>query len=500
LAQGRGGRSHATAAGPCSATRSNSAIKLQLRMRALWALVLVLPIEAQLVLPVFPTSTGLTSASGVGLNSTARHAGKADSPSESRFRVVGPHTVCAGDAPQFSGVLPAGDGAGYFFWLAHSRSADPMKDPLVIWLTGGPGCSSTLALLSENGPCRVANATNAYLGSTEKNPWSWTEEANVVWVDQPGSTGFSNGPPVSTEKGVVHHMLKFMQSFYTYFPAFEEVPLFIFGESYAGHYVPAIALGVAQNSIFGKRLKGIGIGNGLVNAWPQLASHPDMAYTGGKSGSLGHGVITKGTFKFMEDRLKPCHERVSECQTSIAKESCAWAFETCVMPQLIPVLDTGRNPYDLRKKCVHHPLCYDFEAEAAFLNDPWVQRSLGLEPPRDWQPCSTFLIFGFVASGDWLARFDHYVSELLRANVQVLVYNGDADYMVDWIGSKRLALERWKRNAMGFCSLDNHARSFGSACLSCRQSGEVLEENRKPVPSIADGIVASRRLLIASRQ
>ena len=42
-------------------------------------------------------------------------------------------------------------GVNLFYWFFESRS-QPSKDPLVVWLTGGPGCSSMLAALVENGP------------------------------------------------------------------------------------------------------------------------------------------------------------------------------------------------------------------------------------------------------------------------------------------------------------------------------------------------------------
>uniref|UniRef100_M4BFJ1 RxLR effector candidate protein n=1 Tax=Hyaloperonospora arabidopsidis (strain Emoy2) TaxID=559515 RepID=M4BFJ1_HYAAE len=75
----------------------------------------------------------------------------------------------------------------YFYWYFESRS-NPSTDPLVLWLTGGPGCSSMMALLVENGPCHVLPDL-----STRLNPYSWTNESNVVWLDQPTAVGFTYG-------------------------------------------------------------------------------------------------------------------------------------------------------------------------------------------------------------------------------------------------------------------------------------------------------------------
>ena len=44
--------------------------------------------------------------------------------------------------------------------------------------TGGPGCSSQLALFAENGPCSV----NENGDGTVPKEFSWTNKANVIWV------------------------------------------------------------------------------------------------------------------------------------------------------------------------------------------------------------------------------------------------------------------------------------------------------------------------------
>ena len=76
---------------------------------------------------------------------------------------------------------PEGDCVG----LPRRKNGKGETTPLVVWLTGGPGCSSSLALLTENGPCEV----NKDGATTKVNPYSWIESAHVLWLDQPANVG-----------------------------------------------------------------------------------------------------------------------------------------------------------------------------------------------------------------------------------------------------------------------------------------------------------------------
>ena len=64
---------------------------------------------------------------------------------------------------------------------------------LVVWLTGGPGCS--LAIFYENGPFKINDNLTLKL-----NPYSWNTNANMLYVDQPVGTGYSYGPNYVTDE------------------------------------------------------------------------------------------------------------------------------------------------------------------------------------------------------------------------------------------------------------------------------------------------------------
>lgn len=190
-----------------------------------------------------------------------------------------------------------------FFWFFESRK-DPANAPLSIWLNGGPGGSSLLGLLSEQGPCFVSmSSTTSSLAililyrpkltpyidndsaTTRLNPWSWNNEANILYIDQPNQVGFSydvltnvtvnllsdeeggeivptdfsHGVPaqnstffvgtvgsqnVSNTANSTHHaavaMWHFAQTFFEEFPAYKpnDERISLFTESYGGHYGP----------------------------------------------------------------------------------------------------------------------------------------------------------------------------------------------------------------------------------------------------------------------
>eukprot|EP00331_Platyophrya_macrostoma_P020288 CAMPEP_0176467712 /NCGR_PEP_ID=MMETSP0127-20121128/38612_1 /TAXON_ID=938130 /ORGANISM="Platyophrya macrostoma, Strain WH" /LENGTH=165 /DNA_ID=CAMNT_0017861045 /DNA_START=32 /DNA_END=525 /DNA_ORIENTATION=- len=63
--------------------------------------------------------------------------------------------------------------------------------PLILWLQGGPGCSSWLGNINEFGPMTANYNATTNKTTLSANPSSWNNFAHLLFVDQPIGVGFS---------------------------------------------------------------------------------------------------------------------------------------------------------------------------------------------------------------------------------------------------------------------------------------------------------------------
>lgn len=97
-----------------------------------------------------------------------------------------------------------------------------------------------IGLFQEHGPCRITNDSS----SVTLNPFSWNNNANVLYIDQPVGVGFSHGDlKVGTSQEAAADIWTFMQIFLSdsRFAKFAQNNLAIWTESYGGHYGPTFA-------------------------------------------------------------------------------------------------------------------------------------------------------------------------------------------------------------------------------------------------------------------
>jgi cathepsin A (carboxypeptidase C) len=86
----------------------------------------------------------------------------------------------------YSGYLNSTNGRFLHYWFFESQR-NPAEDPVVLWLNGGPGCSSLLGLLTEQEPIHV----NLDERTLYPNNNIWNLESNIIFLEAPAGVGFS---------------------------------------------------------------------------------------------------------------------------------------------------------------------------------------------------------------------------------------------------------------------------------------------------------------------
>jgi carboxypeptidase C (cathepsin A) len=393
----------------------------------------------------------------------------------------------------YAGTLPMDNGDRYgslMFWM-FAPDAPSVNDAMVIWLNGGPGCTSINAgLLFENSPVTTPLRPAGFCCSTKDDPlvynkYSWTNASAIMYVEQPVSVGFSQGGPLpQNEEDFAGDFHVFYQNFLKVFPQYQSYRVFIVGESYAGMYAPAIARrmywetkNLTANNKINKNnyndhnkhvflpinLAGVALGNGWMDARVQGPVVIDYAYW--------HGLIdayTKDALHQEFDRCMAAYDKhkVEKEQTPFHRFTIP--DECSVMSAVLEAAGKGLLPdnpggpltYDVTTWDTYQSLQHGDnidQTNGRFMNNPKVKKLLHAPKNVTWHGClpgagrrrrrrltasasddKSLLPGATLLAHDQPESTVPYVAELLDAGIPVLVYNGDRDLSTCAQGSEML--------------------------------------------------------------
>lgn len=345
-----------------------------------------------------------------------------------RVKKVDPSVLGVDKVKQYSGYLDdEANDKHLFYWFFESRN-DPKNDPVVLWLNGGPGCSSMMGLFMELGPSSVQEG-----GKLKYNENSWNSNASVIFIDQPVNTGYSySNNPVYNTVAASKDIYALLTLFFHDFPEYAEQPFHISGESYAGHYIPVFAHEILSHKNRNINLQSVAIGNGLTDPYTQYAQYRPMA-----CGEGGYkAVLDPSECQSMDNALPRCQSLIQSCYESESAWTCVPSAIYCNNAMIGPFQRTGYNVYDVREKCQDQEnLCYTETAWIAdYLNQQNVMDAIGAEV-QDYESCNTDINRNFLFQGDWSKPFHRLVPDLIK-QIPVLIYAGDADYICNWLGNQ----------------------------------------------------------------
>lgn len=324
-----------------------------------------------------------------------------------------------------------------FFWFYKNRHiADRRRT--VIWLNGGPGCSSMDGAMMEIGPYRVNSD-----GTLRYNDGSWDEFANVLFVDNPVGTGFSyvDGDSYIHELSEMStQMVAFLEKWFKLFPEHAHDDIYIAGESYAGQHIPYIASAILDRNALNRQnswnLSGLLIGNGWISGPDQYPSYINFAKQAGlvKDGSAES--------KDLDRQLNVCTSELSNGgKEHVDVPSCE-----SILQEILRISSKAKggqcvNMYDVRLSD-SYPSCGmnwppDLQSVTPYLRRDDVTKALHIDSDKKtgWTECN-----GAVGSAFKASRSKPSIKLLptLLEKVPIVLFSGDKDLICNYLGTESI--------------------------------------------------------------
>ncbi len=370
-----------------------------------------------------------------------------------------------GDAWE-TGYIEVGGENSLFYYLFGCRNKSIAAPPLVIWLEGGPGASSSLGVFSEGGPHIVNNRT----GEIERNPYAWNEVADTLFVDQPAGVYFSVAKRkermCTDEACVTNDFYAFLLKFYEKHPEYKGRELFVSGVSYGGHYVPAIAGRILKEGNKDINLKGIAVGNGLFDLYVQLPAYPEFLYS--------NGLISAFQYLGFETAILACH-LANNMHIKSLDVSCALIFFN-----LYTHFGITKDRYDVTEDVSIYTV-YRMKL-LKYLNDKSVQGALGVDMVYNTGNATVL----DQMMGDWKYSLIPEVELILKRGLKVFLYFGDNDYVcsglsgerlvdnLDWSGKEKFAEQEYVDWKMGSIAPARMRRYDNLSLIRVRGAGHTI--------------------------
>lgn len=352
---------------------------------------------------------------------------------------------------QFAGYIDVDVKAGrsLFYYFVEAEK-DPDHKPLSLWLNGGPGCSSIGGgAFTELGPFFPRGDGRGL----RVNSMSWNKASNILFVESPAGVGWSYSNTSSDynagDASSAKDMLTFLLNWFEKFPEFKSRDLFLTGESYAGHYIPQLAVAVldynAQSKKFKFNMKGVAIGNPLLKLDRDVPATYEYFWSHGMiSDEVGLTIMNKCDFE--DYTFASPHNESDACDNAISQANTIVGDYINNYDVILDVCYPSIVEQELRlkkmatKMSLGVDVCMSVERKFYF-NLPEVQKALHANRTNlsyAWSMCSGNLNY---SDTDGNLDMLPLLKRILLHGTPVWVFSGDQDSVVPLLGSRTLVRE-----------------------------------------------------------